>query len=424
MQEKLKVTWMHCTACELVIEDKLNKIPWVKVKNISKETWELNIETDKNNIEEIKKTIKELWYDTGKKAEKNNFLDYIIIFLIFIVTWLVIFLFKDIEIFTSFVNSQNYSLWMVVLIWIIASMSSCLAITWWIVLWLSNYISKKNNLKIQTSFHIWRLLWFFLLWWILWIIWSAIWTIWIINKILLFVSWILMIYMWLNIVNILPSITKYWLKMPKIFWKKILNFKNPALAPIVWFLTFFLPCWFTQSMQVYASSSWSFLSWGIIMLAFGIWTLPVLFLIWIWNNYFKDKNFSFLNKIIWVLVIYFWIFMLLWFSNLVNLNAFSLWNKEIINNSEIQEISISHDWIKLNPEKIFLNNWKNYKLKIFPENNWLGCMYTLTVPWIDEKSYKVQRWIPIIIDVINKNKWTYKVVCSTMWKEHGEIIIN
>lgn len=48
---------------------------------------------------------------------------------------------------------------------------------------------------------------------------------------------------------------------------------------IVGFATFFLPCGFTQSMQVAALSSGSFASGLAIMLAFALGTLPMLALL-------------------------------------------------------------------------------------------------------------------------------------------------
>ncbi len=44
-------------------------------------------------------------------------------------------------------------------------------------------------------------------------------------------------------------------------------------------LTFFLPCGFTQSMQISALTTGSFLQGGLIMLIFALGTLPILALI-------------------------------------------------------------------------------------------------------------------------------------------------
>ncbi len=55
---------------------------------------------------------------------------------------------------------------------------------------------------------------------------------------------------------------------------------NHTLTPLlVGVATFFLPCGFTQSMQLYTLSTGSFLNGGLTMLAFALGTLPVLALI-------------------------------------------------------------------------------------------------------------------------------------------------
>lgn len=438
MKKEINVSWMHCVACELLIENKLNEIDWVKVESVSFKKNSLNINIkDENKLNEVNKIIEELWYstwnDNNKKQKKNNIFDYVIIFLIFVIFWALYFIFKDVELFQNIAKVENYSFFIIILIWVVASMSSCLAITWWIILWFSKYIDTsswiKSHIKIQWMFHVWRILWFFIFGWILWSIWSYLWTFLWFNKALLLIAWVLMIYMWLNMANIVPSITKFWLKMPKFIWNKIMNIKNPVFTPIVWALTFFLPCWFTQSIQVVAASSWSFLSGALIMSAFALWTLPVLFLVWVWNSYFKDKNFDLVNKIIWVIVVYFWIIILSWFANLINFNSFSFWsdnnnqtqNEEIV--WDVKKVSVSHNWYGLEPRKIVLEWAKNYELTIIPKANWLGCMFSMIIPWVDENSYLIKKWVPIVININNKKTWTYNVVCSSMWMEQWKIII-
>lgn len=56
--------------------------------------------------------------------------------------------------------------------------------------------------------------------------------------------------------------------------------EHKTLTPIfIGFGTFFLPCGFTQSMQIAALSSSSIISGGLIMTAFALGTFPVLALL-------------------------------------------------------------------------------------------------------------------------------------------------
>ena len=54
---------------------------------------------------------------------------------------------------------------------------------------------------------------------------------------------------------------------------------NTATPLLIGLATFFLPCGFTQSMQISALSSGSFISGALIMFSFALGTLPVLSLV-------------------------------------------------------------------------------------------------------------------------------------------------
>ncbi len=72
------------------------------------------------------------------------------------------------------------------------------------------------------------------------------------------------------------------------FFRKI---EHKTLTPLlVGFGTFFLPCGFTQSMQVVALSSGSFLNGSLIMFAFALGTLPVLLLLSFGSSSFANSK--------------------------------------------------------------------------------------------------------------------------------------
>ena len=70
--------------------------------------------------------------------------------------------------------------------------------------------------------------------------------------------------------------------MPKFISRYALDVSkwNHSLTPLlVGVVTFFLPCGFTQSMQIYTLSTGSFMKGGLTMLSFALGTLPILALI-------------------------------------------------------------------------------------------------------------------------------------------------
>ena len=70
--------------------------------------------------------------------------------------------------------------------------------------------------------------------------------------------------------------------MPKFMAKHTVEVSkvNHTLTPfVVGIVTFFLPCGFTQSMQIYTLSTGNFWVGGLTMLSFALGTLPVLALV-------------------------------------------------------------------------------------------------------------------------------------------------
>ena len=431
IQKKIQIFWLNCKSCELILEEEFTKnIKWIIIDKIDHKNGYISFKVLKEkDIDKVKDIILEKWYFLeNNKLNKNTFFDYIIIFLLFILVWILALFFSNFE-FIKMINFENMTLALIFLIWIVASLSSCLAITWWIVIWFSrffdNNITLKWKLKTQLMFHLWRILSFFIFWWLLWIFWKYLENIGLLSNILLFLVWFLMVYMWFYMLNIFPSITKLWLNIPNFITKKIINIKNPKYAVLIWGLTFFIPCWFTIMIQLQAIASSSFIFWGLIMSIFALWTMPVLFLIWLWSSYFKDKKFDLLNKFIAIIVIYFWIFTLNWFANLISFqnNQNQEINIENLENTNIENLVFTHNWWSLNQKTIILEQNKNYKLNIIPEKDWYWCMINLTIPGIDNNVYLVKKWVPITINILNVKKWKYNIVCWTMWMKQWEIII-
>lgn len=436
---------MHCISCEMILENELEKIDWLKIDSVSHKTWKIVLDyEDENIIKEVKKVLFKNKYSLEDSKEwlknyfenKNTFLDYIIIFLLFILFWLLYLLLKDSWLDKYLPTAwSDVSIFTAFFVWIWASLSTCLAMLWWIVVWISteqdwNLKNFWDKLKLQLSFHFWRILSFVILWWILWEIWGFLLFSTKINWIIAIFVALIILYVWLHMINLVPSISKLWIHFPKFITKNLNN--NREFWPfIIWLLTFFIPCWFTQAMQLASVASWWFLNWAMIMWFFALWTMPVLLLLWIMSSYSKNKNYSVLKKVIWVFVI---MFSLIWISNSSNL-IFS-WNPtkikiedsstgstNSVSNDRIEEISITHDWIKTEPYQIKLKSNQKYKLSIIPKSNWVWCLTTITIPWVDESVQRVIKWEEIIFNIPALSPWTYKLVCTAMGMSQGELVV-
>lgn len=433
MKKIIQIKWMHCISCEMLLEKELKNIKDINLIMVShkKGIMEVEYKTEsdyKKIVKIIEKNNFKVIENTKNEFDQNNFLLNIIA-LLFVVILYISSKFIDFNSYIPNTNSINFV--SAIFIWLIASLSTCLAITWGIIIGFSKYSWSKNNFlsdfKIQTFFQIWRIVGFFIFWWLLWLLWKSISINFTLTGILtLFISFIL-IYIWFNILWLLPSITKFGIHMPKSFVDKFHSFKNPKYAPFVWAMTFFLPCWFTQTMQLLAVSSWWFFTWWLVMMFFAIWTLPVLYSLWLGSSYFLNKDYKILNKLIWALIIFFWIFS---FSNSYKLIDFLFVKNEnttieSINNlnQELEEINVSHNGWQTVPVFIKLKAWGNYKLIVTPSSNWLWCMSTQAIPRLSNKVSYVKSGVPIIYEIYNAKPWKYDIVCASMWMTQWQIII-
>ena len=88
-----------------------------------------------------------------------------------------------------------------------------------------------------------------------------------------------MLLMGLNLLDVFSFTKKIQPAMPKLISRHALAVSkmNHVVTPLlVGIATFFLPCGFTQSMQIYALSTGSFWSGALTMFAFALGTFPVL----------------------------------------------------------------------------------------------------------------------------------------------------
>lgn len=166
---------------------------------------------------------------------------------------------------------------------VIASLSTCMAVVGGLVLSMSATFAKEgNNLKPQLYFHVGRLVAFFVLGGVIGLIGSAFTlgpTATIISSV---VIGLVMLVLGINLLDTFSWAKRFSPSMPKALAKRAQSTANlnHSLTPmLVGIATFFLPCGFTQSMQLYTLTTGSFLSGALTMFTFALGTLPVLALV-------------------------------------------------------------------------------------------------------------------------------------------------
>lgn len=283
----LHVSGTHCPSCKILIEDILNEQDFIQnvQVDLKKEIVEIQVINDYSSeklaeilTDKIKQNGYTLSIENKKLIEKKG--DDVIWKALPIGLGILIlfFLLQKSGIVNLGIGGQTTPVTSF-LIGLVASVSSCLAIVGGLVLSLSAKISQDNisDTKTFTLFHTGRVVSFAILGGVLGALGGAVGINFTLTAILGIVASVVMLLLGLNLVGLF---SKSNITLPSGMFNFFRKIEHKTLTPIILgFATFFLPCGFTQSMQVAALSSGSFISGSFIMLAFALGTLPMLLLL-------------------------------------------------------------------------------------------------------------------------------------------------
>ncbi|MFA6430478.1 MAG: sulfite exporter TauE/SafE family protein [Candidatus Paceibacterota bacterium] len=295
------ISGMHCKACELLSESEVLGIPGIiSVKSEMKSGTiavggDFGDESLESIAERLNGTLKKYGYIVSVEKTNiiSNFSDFKIAIPIALIIILLFFFLQKIGL-VNFVSSGTTSYPTIFLIGIVASLSSCMAVVGGLLLSMSATFAKSGDkFKPQILFHAGRLISFFILGGLLGALSSTLTINNTVSLVLGFVVALVMIVLGLNLLGIFKWTKHITPGMPKFISKHAMGVSklNHSVTPfLVGIVTFFLPCGFTQSMQILSLSSGSFLSGALIMSVFALGTLPVLSLISFSFAGFKDKK--------------------------------------------------------------------------------------------------------------------------------------
>jgi sulfite exporter TauE/SafE len=146
----------------------------------------------------------------------------------------------------------------------------------------ATFAKEGDKIKPQIMFHVGRIVSFFVLGGVIGAIGSAFTLNTSASFILSFLIGIVMIILGINLLDVFPWFKKLQPSMPRFIAKHahgVSSFNHTLTPLLVGIATFFLPCGFTQSMQLYTLTTGTFLQGGLTMLSFALGTLPVLALV-------------------------------------------------------------------------------------------------------------------------------------------------
>lgn len=417
----------------MMVREVIEEIDGCTVMNISSKTGKVTVDFSDLSIEpKIREAIRSIWY---KLIEEDNNIgkiwrfDKINILWIFFALLLVLFI-SNVNLNGFIPTYDKLGFGIAFLVGLVASVSTCLAVTWGIIIgYTESIVDKTNGWKTQLRFHMGRLITFIVWGFILGMIGQSFSASMYFNGVLSIVIGLILAYLGMQILGILPNISQWGFHFPMILSRNITKLKNPKYSPLVWAFTFLLPCGFTQSMVIFALSSHNPWQWAIVMGWFALGTLPVLLALGLWTEYIKD-HLKKINPFIASLLLVFGIFTMMNGYRIIEATTVSDVTSQISspvqdnilpNTSEIEQVPWSHDWYGFSPQVLILQKWKKYLINVIPQSDWLGCKYSVILPWVWEKFIK--KWQAFTINVDGSESKTIRLVCGSMGMRQWEIVV-
>ena len=310
-QHIYKVEGMHCASCEILIEKKLLDIENIKSVDASTGKGEVVVsyEGDRPNPERLNKIFESENYKFSELASpkplakaglpKKGVSPTLIAFNIAIFIIIAFLILDKLGIANFLSLSSSSSLLTFLGFGLLAGMSSCAALVGGIVLsmskqWNSLYSenqSTSKKLQPHIMFNTGRFISYTVLGGVLGLIGSRLQISPQITGYLVVAISILMVVFGLQMLGV-KALRKFQISAPKSLTRKIANennFEGKYMPFLMGALTFFLPCGFTITAQSLALLSGNVFNGALIMGAFALGTIPVLFFIGLSSVKFSSR---------------------------------------------------------------------------------------------------------------------------------------
>lgn len=336
----LNIKGMHCRSCEILIEDELQKISGVRSCKVSykKGTAEIYYQNHLNQ-KAVEEAIQNVGYSLGFDDEKTwiskNPNDWTSIFVSGVILFVVFYIVRDLGLFNiGAQTSGNYSsLPAVFLIGITAGLSTCMALVGGLVLGASARFAEKHpeatniqKFKPHIFFNLGRIISFFILGGVIGMAGSFFQLSTTALGFLTIAVGGLMLLIGLQLTELFPRLSGISFTMPtsisrmlgiKTGHEKEYSHKN---SMIMGALTFFLPCGFTQAMQLAAIASGNPITGALTMGTFALGTAPGLLGIGGLTSVIKGTTAKYFFKTVGLLVVFLAFFNISNGSNLAGIN--------------------------------------------------------------------------------------------------------
>ena len=286
----LHVQGMHCSACTVLTEMEAKELPYITSAKSDLAHHTIKIEGNFESkspaaiAEELTTLMRAHGYtvSTDERPQPKKWSEFKVAVPVAL-AFGIGFLFLQKLGLVNLVGGGGVSYGTAFVIGVIASLSTCMAVVGGLVLSMSATFAKEGDkVKPQLLFHGGRLVSFFVLGGVIGAL-GAAFTLNVTATFALgFLIAVVMLILGINLLDVFPWAKRLQPSMPKFLARHAFGASklNHTLTPLLLgVVTFFLPCGFTQSMQIYTLSTGNFLTGALTMGSFALGTLPVLGLV-------------------------------------------------------------------------------------------------------------------------------------------------
>jgi len=289
--QRVAVGGMTCINCEILVQHRLKTVPGVEgVRADHKRGFAEIDHRGELDTAELQRAVEEDGYrispwDESRVNQRSSPRDYAEIAGLFIVLGGLAFALQHFGLMPrGFALSDSMSLGLVFLIGLVASVSSCMAVTGGLLVAAAATYNERTpglsdfqRLKPHLYFNAGRIISYTLLGGAIGALGSALTLSEAANGFLTITASAIMIVLGLQVLGLLPRVGRFLL--PRSIAERVHGLASRKIAGGAFTLgafTFFLPCGFTQALQLYALGKGSFATGALTMLVFALGTLPAL----------------------------------------------------------------------------------------------------------------------------------------------------
>ena len=450
IEKTVPIKGMHCASCELLIAEELESIPGVASAQASlKSNLATIMSAEQVSDKDIERAVHAAGYEVGYESEQRPFFSHnervwkdFAIGIIVVLGLYVLFQVFGIEKLTASTTTSSSTGTMALLVGLTAGFSTCMALIGGLVISVASKYAENHptetalqKFRPHLFFNAGRIVSFIAFGAIIGAIGSAFALKGSMLGFLTIAVGGVMLILGLQLTEIFPRITRG-LTLPSGLARKLgintrkereYSHKNAFLMGAA---TFFLPCGFTQAMQLLAVSTGNPLQAAVIMGAFAIGTTPGLLTLGGLTSVVKGAFAQRFFRIVGVIVI---AMALINFTNgftLAGLNRFLDSSKPMVNTAVQQESSegsvILNTTFKLKedivPSTFTAKVGQKTTLVVDVKEDGQGCMSTIMIIGLDDSPQYLKKGKKIELTFTASKPGTYTIACA-MGVPRGSITV-